>query len=42
MKDKTCRYDTTILKWELAIEKLNVYKQSLIYECVTGKREVFG
>jgi len=32
--------DATIQKRELAIEKLTAYKQSLIYECVTGKREV--
>ncbi|MFA5453349.1 MAG: restriction endonuclease subunit S [Candidatus Methanomethylophilaceae archaeon] len=32
--------DATIQKRELAIEKLTQYKQSLIYECVTGKREV--
>jgi type I restriction enzyme S subunit len=34
--------DATIQKRELAIEKLTQYKQSLIYECVTGKKEVLG
>jgi len=34
--------DATIQKRELAIEKLTAYKQSLIYECVTGKKEVLG
>lgn len=41
--DKKCSgIDTTIQKRELAIEKLTAYKQSLIYECVTGKREVLA
>ena len=39
---KCSAIDATIQKRELAIEKLTAYKQSLIYECVTGKREVFG
>ncbi len=34
--------DATIQKRELAIEKLTAYKQSLIYECVTGKKEVLA
>jgi len=41
--DKKCsEIDATIQKRELAIEKLTAYKQSLIYECVTGKKEVLG
>jgi len=41
--DKKCSgIDATIQKRELAIEKLTAYKQSLIYECVTGKKEVLG
>jgi len=41
--DKKCSdIDATIQKRELAIEKLTAYKQSLIYECVTGKREAAG
>jgi len=39
---KCSAIDATIQKRELAIEKLTAYKQSLIYECVTGKREVLG
>lgn len=39
---KCSAIDATIQKRELAIEKLTAYKQSLIYECVTGKREVQG
>ncbi len=42
MNDTPCRYYITIRKRELAIEKLTAYKQSLIYECVTGKKEVLG
>lgn len=39
--DKKCKYiDSTISKKEQLIEKLESYKKSLIYECVTGKREV--
>lgn len=41
--DKKCSdIDATIQKRELAIEKLTAYRQSLIYECVTGKKEVLG
>ncbi len=39
---KCSAIDATIKKRELAIEKLTAYKQSLIYECVTGKREVLA
>jgi type I restriction enzyme S subunit len=39
---KCSAIDATIQKRELAIEKLTAYKQSLIYECVTGKREVLA
>jgi len=39
---KCSAIDATIQKRELAIEKLTAYKQSLIYECVTGKMEVLG
>lgn len=39
---KCSAIDATIQIRELAIEKLTAYKQSLIYECVTGKREVMG
>ncbi|MDD3007217.1 MAG: restriction endonuclease subunit S [Candidatus Pacebacteria bacterium] len=39
---KCSAIDATIQKRELAIEKLTAYKQSLIYECVTGKKEVLG
>jgi len=42
MIDMIVSFDTTIQKRELAIEKLTAYKQSLIYECVTGKKEVLG
>ena len=39
--DKKCNtIDFTISKKEQLIEKLEEYKKSLIYECVTGKREV--
>ena len=39
--DKKCAdIDTAIAKKEALIEKLAAYKKSLIYECVTGKREV--
>ncbi len=39
---KCSAIDATIQKRELAIEKLTAYKQSLIYECVTGKKEVLA
>ena len=39
---KCSAIDATIQIRELAIEKLTAYKQSLIYECVTGKKEVFA
>ena len=39
--DKKCiAIDTAVVKKEQLIEKLESYKKSLIYECVTGKREV--
>ena len=39
--DKKCAMiDTSIKKRELTIEKLSQYKKSLIYEVVTGKKEV--
>lgn len=39
--DKKCNaIDSIISKKEQLIEKLESYKKSLIYECVTGKREV--
>lgn len=39
--DKKCEaIDSAISKKEQLIEKLEAYKKSLIYECVTGKREV--
>lgn len=39
--DKKCSViDFAIAKKEQLIEKLEAYKKSLIYECVTGKREV--
>lgn len=39
--DKKCSaIDSAIAKKEQLIEKLESYKKSLIYECVTGKREV--
>lgn len=39
--DKKCKaIDSAISKKEKLIEKLESYKKSLIYECVTGKREV--
>ena len=39
--DKECNsIDSVIAKKEKLIEKLEDYKKSLIYECVTGKRQV--
>ena len=39
--DKKCaRIDQVIQKKQLTIDKLNEYKKSLIYEIVTGKKEV--
>ena len=39
--DKQCKnIDTAIEQKEKLIEKLTEYKKSLIYECVTGKKEV--
>ncbi|WP_304909709.1 restriction endonuclease subunit S [Methanocorpusculum sp.] len=42
LNSKCSDIDATIQKRELAIEKLTAYKQSLIYECVTGKKEVLA
>ncbi|MDE5620839.1 MAG: hypothetical protein K2I80_10090 [Ruminococcus sp.] len=33
--------DSAIKKKQAIIEKLTEYKKSLIYECVTGKRDVY-
>ena len=39
--DKKCTdIDTSIEQKQNLIEKLTEYKKSLIYECVTGKKEV--
>ena len=39
--DKKCSsIDSAIEKKQAIIKKLKEYKKSLIYECVTGKREV--
>lgn len=39
--DKKCTaIDTAIEQKQKLIEKLTEYKKSLIYECVTGKKEV--
>lgn len=38
--DKCSNLDSIILKKQSIIEKLNEYKKSLIYEVVTGKKEV--
>ncbi|MBP5695607.1 MAG: restriction endonuclease subunit S [Treponema sp.] len=39
--DKQCKnIDTAIEQKEQLIEKLTEYKKSLIYECVTGKKEI--
>ena len=37
---KCAKIDVFIAKKQVVIEKLTEYKKSLIYECVTGKREV--
>lgn len=37
---KTSEIDTLITKKEALIAKLEEYKKSLIYECVTGKKEI--
>ena len=39
--DKKCTaIDTAIQQKQKLIEKLTEYKKSLIYECVTGKKEI--
>ncbi len=40
LEKKCARIDQVIQKKTLTIDKLNEYKKSLIYEVVTGKREV--
>lgn len=40
LDSKCSQIDTSIIKKEQIIEKLQEYKKSLIYEVVTGKREV--
>lgn len=40
LDDKCLRIDAAITKKESLIEKLTEYKKSLIYECVTGKKEL--
>lgn len=40
LDDKCNRIDQVLNKKQAAIDKLTNYKKSLIYECVTGKREV--
>lgn len=40
LEDKCSKIGETIAMKELIVEKLQTYKKSLIYECVTGKREV--
>ena len=37
---KTFEIDTLITKKEALIAELEEYKKSLIYECVTGKKEI--
>lgn len=37
---KCAKIDAFIAKKQVVIEKLTEYKKSLIYECVTGKREI--
>lgn len=37
---KCTKIENTIEKTKMIIEKLESYKKSLIYECITGKREV--
>lgn len=40
LDNKCSKIDTTITQKEAIIKKLTEYKKSLIYECVTGKKEV--
>ena len=40
LENRCLKYDTLISKKEEIITNLEQYKKSLIYECVTGKREV--
>ena len=40
LQQKTLKIERMITKYEAFIEKLNSYKKSLIYEVVTGKKEV--
>lgn len=41
LDNKCAKIDKAITQKESLIEKLTRYKKSLIYECVTGKREVY-
>lgn len=40
LNQKCIEIDSIISEKEKLLEKLNAYKKSLIYECVTGKREI--
>lgn len=40
LEEKCSQFDTAIAKKQAIVEKLTEYKKSLIYEVVTGKREV--
>ncbi|MGN1411109.1 MAG: restriction endonuclease subunit S [Oscillospiraceae bacterium] len=40
LDEKCIAIDDTITQYEKLIDKLTEYKKSLIYECVTGKKEV--
>lgn len=40
LNKKCSQIDSLISEKEKLLEKLNAYKKSLIYECVTGKREI--
>ena len=42
LKVQCAEIDRLIAKKEQIISELEGYKKSLIYECVTGKREVAG
>ena len=40
LREKETKIDKTIVDREHAVERLQEYKKSLIYEVVTGKKEV--
>ena len=40
LDDKCARIDAVLEEKERLLERLAEYKKSLIFECVTGKREV--